>query len=277
VRRTARRGGGVVVGAVAAALFAFIQPAAMARPSRSAPAHTVVHHALVLAPHAAPGGGTVDSANWSGYVDRAPAGGQITSVTGHWIVPSAQALPPGYSAAWTGIGGFGTSDLIQAGTTTNSFGGAQYYAWFELLPDAETPIVGCSRDPSCTVNAGDSVAVHITSTGGDGWRIQIDDQGHWSWSSTVSYPSKHLSAEWILESPSVGTPSMLANVGAVTFDEGNGYGLDRHARLLGQGAPIMVRLNFLGLTPVSVPSAVDADADGFRACAYGASCAPPTG
>ena len=120
--------------------------------------------------------------------------------------------------------------------------------------------------------------MHITSTGGDGWRVQIDDQGRWSWSSALSYPSRQLSAEWILESPSVGVgPTMLANVGAVTFDEGNGYGIDGRTRLLGQGAPIMVRLNFLGLTPVSVPSAVDGDADGFRACAYGASCAPPTG
>jgi hypothetical protein len=217
----------------------------------------------------------VDSSNWSGYVDPAPAGAPITSVTGHWTVPSVDALPPGYSAAWAGIGGFGTPDLIQAGTTTDSFGGAQYYAWFELLPRAETPITGCSRDPSCTVSPGDAVAVHITSTGADAWEIRIDDQGRWSWATGVTYHSTESSAEWILESPSVGAPSMLANVGAVTFDDGNGYAVDGQMRRLAQGGPIMVRLNFLGLTPVSVPSGLDADGDGFRACAYGARCGPP--
>lgn len=275
MRATTRRVGGPVVGALAVLLLVLIQPAALAGPPRVGAPRPVIHHVLARSAQAAPTGSTVESSNWSGYVDRAPSGRRITSVTGHWTVPSAQALPPGFSATWAGIGGFGTTDLIQAGTTTNSFGGAQYYAWFELLPDAETPIGGCSRDSSCTVNAGDSVAVRITSTGGDGWRIDIDNQGHWSWSAAVSYRSKQLSAEWILESPSVGSPSFLANVGAVTFDEGNGYGVDGQSRLLGQGAPVMVRLNFLGLTPVSVPSAVDADADGFRACAYGASCAPP--
>ena len=273
MRRRARGPGGLIVTGVAGALLVLVQPAAKAATAGSSPARPA---RPALPAHQAKNHSTVESTNWSGYVDRAPAGGHITSVIGHWVVPSAQSLPPGFSAAWTGIGGFGTTDLIQAGTTTNSLGGAQYYAWFELLPDAETPIAACSRDASCTVNPGDSIAVHIDSTGGEGWRIRIDDQGHWSWSANVTYRSTQSTAEWVLESPSVGAgPTMLANVGAVTFDDGNGYRADGLTRLVGQGDPIPIRLNTLGLLPVSEPSAIDADGDGFRVCSYGATCAPP--
>ena len=53
------------------------------------------------------------SGNWAGYV---ATGSSITSVTGSWTVPSAGTVPPGLSATWVGIGGYKTSDLIQAGT-----------------------------------------------------------------------------------------------------------------------------------------------------------------
>lgn len=46
-------------------------------------------------------------------------------------------MPPGFAATWTGIGGYNTSDLIQAGTAeqsapSNPLLGDQYYAWYEL-------------------------------------------------------------------------------------------------------------------------------------------------
>ncbi len=46
---------------------------------------------------------TVSSLNWSGYADVAPAGSHITAVTGNWTVPTAQLVPPGLSASWTGM------------------------------------------------------------------------------------------------------------------------------------------------------------------------------
>ena len=64
-------------------------------------------------------GGTTDSLNWSGYA----------------VTPSTAASPPsprrsrsrrpvwsrpGFAATWTGIGGYSTSDLIQAGTAEQS-------------------------------------------------------------------------------------------------------------------------------------------------------------
>ena len=276
----ASRRRGLIVAVLACALVGVVQPAALARHRHRALVHHALEHASssgrVVDDHASTSGRVVDSSNWSGYVETAPAASRITSVTGHWIVPSAGTLPPGMSATWAGIGGFGTSDLIQAGTTTNSVGAGQYYAWYELLPDGETPIAGCTRDAACTINPGDSVAVHIDALGPTNWRIQIDDQGHWSWSTSVFYASSESSAEWVLEVPSVVVgPTVLANVGAVTFDDGNGYRLGNLTKRISQDAPILVRLNLFGVLPASLPSALDADGDGFRACAYSARCAAP--
>ncbi|HWW52659.1 MAG TPA: G1 family glutamic endopeptidase [Acidimicrobiales bacterium] len=252
-----------------------LQPTPAARPARTTP----LHHTLVRHGGAATAGRTnaVDSLNWSGYVDPAAAGQLVTAVSGRWVVPAAQLSPPGMSAAWAGIGGFNTPDLLQAGTTSNSavFGAPQYYAWYELLPDSETLITGCSRDPNCTVNPGDSVAVQINSLGGSRWHIDISDDGHWSWSSVVTYHSSGASAEWILEAPSVLVgPTLLANVGSMIFDGDNRYRLDGRPRTMAQGNRVAIRLSFGGVIPTAAPSAIDAEGDGFRACSYGASCPP---
>src|SRR5438309_1000367 len=54
------------------------------------------------------------SHNWSGY---AATGGTYTSVSGTWTVPQFNAdSQPGVDAAWVGIGGVRSRDLIQAGT-----------------------------------------------------------------------------------------------------------------------------------------------------------------
>ena len=63
-------------------------------------------------------GGTADSLNWSGYA--VTPGGGVTAVNSTFTVPSAGLVPPGFAATWTGIGGYNTSDLIQAGTAEQS-------------------------------------------------------------------------------------------------------------------------------------------------------------
>ena len=100
-------------------------------------------------------GGTVDSLNWSGYAVT-PPGRDVTGVSSSFVVPAAGLVPPGFAGTWTGIGGFGTTDLIQAGTSEQSLPslpviGPQYYAWYELLPQSETPLTGCRGDPTCAV------------------------------------------------------------------------------------------------------------------------------
>src|SRR3954447_13272321 len=67
------------------------------------------------------------SLNWSGYAVVGQAGHPITAVTQSWIVPTVSLAPPGFSSTWAGIGGYNTSDLIQAGTESDT---AQTpYAW----------------------------------------------------------------------------------------------------------------------------------------------------
>ena len=262
--------------ALAASLLAVLTPGASGRPLSGRPS-SALHHVLLRAGKAAPLGrsNTVDSLNWAGYVVPAPAGHAVTSVSGRWVVPTAQLTPPGMSAAWAGIGGYSTGDLLQAGTTSDSavFGSPQYYAWFELLPDSETLISGCSGDPSCTVNPGDSVAVSLTSLAGSHWHLAMSDDGHWSWEATVTYQSSGSSADWILEAPTlVVGPTPLANVGAMIFDGGNGFSLDGHPKTMNQDDHVAIRLSFGGVLPTATPSAIDGDGDGFRACSYGAAC-----
>lgn len=225
-------------------------------------------------------GGTATSLNWSGYAVTPGSG--ITGVTTQFVVPSAALVPTGFAATWAGIGGYNTSDLIQAGVGENSSPsnpliGPQYYAWYELLPNSETPISGCSGDPSCTVNPGDNVTVNIreTSPGSGQWAITLTDAGHWTWSDTVPYASSGSSAEWILEAPTVGAQTLLANVGTVHFGSADTYNVNGgSAEPIGYGNPTTIDLS-PGLVNEATPSALASDQASFNDCAYAQSCAAP--
>jgi hypothetical protein len=235
--------------------------------------------ALAGAPTAAGAAGTSVpniSGNWAGYE---AAGSNITSVSGQWTVPNAGTLPPGVSSTWTGIGGFSTSDLIQAGTQQSSapyssvFAGGAYGAWYELLPANPVFFTGCTGDSACTVNPGDLMKVVITNQGGNSWAISVTDSGHWSYSTTVNYVSSESSAEWIHEAPSAAgaVPIPVGNSGTVTFDDGgnsaaiNGVSED----IAATGATSSVAL------PVeTTTSALDSAGDGFNVCTYSVSCSP---
>ena len=143
---------------------------------------------------------TVASLNWAGYADlpRLP----VTGVASDFTVPAAQAIPPGFAASWSGIGGYDTGDLIQAGTTSDTFGivAPQYYAWYELLPGSERPLAGCWHESSCTVRPGDQIYVNIHEVGSDLWSVWVDDAHHWSWHSNVRYNSSRSSAGRVFRS-----------------------------------------------------------------------------
>jgi len=223
-------------------------------------------------------GGTADSLNWSGYVVT-PRGGGITAVSSTFMVPAAGPAPPGLAATWTGIGGYDSSDLIQAGTAeqstpTNPLLGNQYYAWYELLPAGETQLTGCSPDASCTVNPGDSISVKITQVAAGAWSIAMGDSGHWSWSKTVSYSSSLSSAEWVLEAPTLITQTPLAPVGTVHFGPTSQYTVGGVAHTIAEGDPTQVFLS-PGAVNEATPSALAADGQSFDDCAYAQSCAAP--
>lgn len=223
-------------------------------------------------------GGTADSLNWSGYAVT-PSSDGITAVSSTFTVPTAGLAPPGFAATWTGIGGYSSSDLIQAGTSedsapSNPLLGDQYYAWYELLPASETQITGCTGDANCTVTPGDNVSVNISQVSGNTWSISMTDAGKWSWSKDVSYASSESSAEWILEAPTLVAQTTLANVGTTNFGPTSTYTAGGVTHTIAQGDPTQIFLS-PGAVNEATPSALASDGQSFNDCAYAQSCAAP--
>lgn len=125
-----------------------------------------------------PAESTATFTNWCGFelpsfekISVRPPGGGFTHydyVRGMWTVPSASpsANRSTYSSMWIGIDGDGTTDLVQAGTetdTTNYFDGfisatfLTFYAWTEFLPQ-QSRVVQITNFP---VTAGDRMFVEV--------------------------------------------------------------------------------------------------------------------
>jgi hypothetical protein len=225
-------------------------------------------------------GSTADSLNWAGYAVTPGSG--VTAVTGTFTVPTAGELPPGFSASWAGIGGYSTSDLIQAGVSENSavagdLLGGQYDAWYEILPASETPITGgCSGAvPSCAVNPGDKVTVDISNAGGSNWDISLTDAGNWTWSTTVTYASSESSAEWIQEAPSLdGVQTIPAEVGTVSFS-GSTFTEGGSASTIAAGSPTLIDESPIGEVNEATTSPLGSDGQSFDVCVYAQSCSAP--
>lgn len=264
----------LLIAGAAAAFLAFGMPGGSAQPAPATPLH---HRLLPVDVHAplAQRNADQDSLNWSGYAALPGPGQKVTRVSGSWTVPSAGIVPPGFSSTWTGIGGYNTGDLIQAGTTQDTLDG--YYAWYEVLPDTETPISGCTGDAACTVNPGDAVKVDISSLGGSQWSIVIANAGKWTWSTTLTYASTFSSAEWIVEAPTLlVAQTTIAQLGTVHLDQ-NTFALDGGtARTIAQGGPVSIRLSLAGLVTEATPSGLDGQGDGFNVCTYTSSCPTPS-
>ncbi|HEX4216583.1 MAG TPA: G1 family glutamic endopeptidase [Candidatus Dormibacteraeota bacterium] len=202
------------------------------------------------------------SENWSGY---AITGSTYTSVTGTWTVPTVQpSSSDAYSSSWVGIDGYNDGDLIQTGTEQDSIGGqAEYQAWWEILPAAETPI------SSITVSPGDTIRASITQGTGGEWTISIEDlTSGQTFSTQQSYSGPLSSAEWIEEAPQVnGSIAPMANYGESSFvpetvNSGSPGFTSSDAGVLVQNG-----------VQVSTPSDPNAETNGFNV-AYGAT--PPS-
>lgn len=221
-------------------------------------------------------GGTTSSLNWSGY---AVTGSGIHSVSSTFTVPTVGLVPPGFGAMWTGIGGYSTNDLIQAGIGAQSLPtlplvGPQYYAWYEILPASETQLTNCSGDPSCTVNPGDVISVNIANGGGNTWNISITDSGHWSFAKSLSYASSESSAEWIYEAPTlVAAQTIVAPVSGVAhFGPTSSF---NGGTTIAAGNPTLIDMG-LGVGPEeATPSALASNGQSFNVCTYASSCPAP--
>ncbi len=177
-------------------------------------------------------------------------------MTGDWTVPTVTpSHGSAYSSAWIGIDGFNNSDLIQTGTEQDYSGGsAQYSAWWEILPAAETVI----NEP---VTPGNAMQASIVNDNNGSWTITIEDVTEgWTFSTTQAYSGPASSAEWILEAPTIGGHvATLANYGETAFNPGSVNG-GQSPNFTVQDAGVMVQKN----KQVSTPSVPNSYANGFN-------------
>jgi hypothetical protein len=174
------------------------------------------------APTPTPTTNATESDNWAGYVVASSLQNPkpvVTSVNASWVVPAvARSATNTYSAIWIGIGGEFSNDstLIQVGTEQDSTGGQlQYYVWYELLPASSSTISNIIISPGDQIQA----SIQLVNATFNQWTINITDTtAAESFQKTVNYTSSQLSAEWIVERPSVNHfLSELANFGNVNF------------------------------------------------------------
>jgi Peptidase A4 family len=226
------------------------------------------------------------SGNWSGYVARSTTniGGftattTYTNIGGSWVVPSVQSSTgPTASSTWIGIDGSGNANLIQTGTEQDYSpgSGASYYAWWEILPAAETRL----PTDSYPVKPGDSMSAEIhpskpsaeppnNEQSENNWDIVLkDNTAGWTFATTKTYNGPLTSAEWIQEATTVGGKvadltkySSMSFTGAFDNDPDGATS----AGLTTSEQRIMVQKG----VQVSTPSAPVCTADGFTV-AYGA-------
>ena len=159
---------------------------------------------------------------WAGYMvasnlqNRQPV---VSSISASWTVPEVRASENDTeSAAWIGIGGYGDKTLIQTGMDQQCVNGRiSYYAWYELIPDHVVRITNMRIRPGDTITASISLTDKVANT----WSIEINDvtRGE-TFQETFFYNSSRLSAEWIVERPTVnGNIRTLADFGSVTFSD----------------------------------------------------------
>jgi Peptidase A4 family len=202
-----------------------------------------------------PGQGT--SSNWAGYAAR---GGSFTSISATWTVPEVSLDSPfGADAAWVGIGGLRTRDLIQAGTQqfVTGSGSVTYQAWVEKLPAPAQPV-------PLTVLPGQTVSVSLDYQGNDEWLITLSNLSTGqSLVRTEQYSSSFSSAEWVEEAPFARRRVLpLTEFGAVGFAQASAVrdGVSMTIADLGARAISLIDNNRRAL---AVPSPLGADGASF--------------
>jgi hypothetical protein len=170
--------------------------------------------AMSAAPHVS------NDSNWAGYIiasDLQNPQAVVTSISASWIVPAVAISPQDtFAAVWIGIGGYFDPTLIQVGTEQDYINGtADYFAWFEFLPESSIIIETLTVSPGDQMNA----SIQLINSRVDAWSIYIKDlTTSQEFNYNLDYASSQLSAEWIVERPEVGRRlATLADNGKVTF------------------------------------------------------------
>ena len=173
-----------------------------------------------------PGGALrrLTSLDWSGYAvasDFSNPQPVIVGVRASWVVPTVlTSVDDSFCAVWVGIGGQfeGDGTLIQTGSEQDSVSGnAVYSTWYELLPNDSVTITSINVSPGDRMNA----SISFVNSASNTWLIELEDiTAEEKFTQEFVYSSSMLSAEWIVERPSVdSTLSILADFGSLTFTE----------------------------------------------------------
>jgi hypothetical protein len=160
--------------------------------------------------------------NWAGAVVKVASLGfsppqPANMVFAEWKVPAIKTTPaePGTQIVgfWVGLGGFGTNQLLQAGTAATVTGNSvSYWAWTEWVP------AGYNTD-SLAIQAGDTVSVLVCAPQSDhGYVSMMNQRTNVAISIGVSDPQGTTpydgsTVEWIIEA--IGTE--MPDFGSVTF------------------------------------------------------------
>jgi hypothetical protein len=222
---------------------------------------------------------TVGSLNWGGYAAATSFSSptaEVSTVNASWIVQAvSKSSTATYSAQWTGIGGYFSTDdsLIQLGTESDYYqDAAHYYAWIEMLPASEQVV------SSLTIHPGDRIDARILpGSAANTWVLTLADvtTGK-SYSATETYTSSKLSGEYVEERPEICSPFSCSLTSLADFGVSD-YGLDYTSQagtnyLTVNGANeklgsepfqniIMYANN--GKTEIAVPSSLSADGTSF--------------
>ncbi|MGI9149604.1 MAG: G1 family glutamic endopeptidase [Chloroflexota bacterium] len=215
-------------------------------------------------------GNRAESRNWSGYA--ATAGG-YTAVSGAWSIPDlARNSPPGTDAAWVGIGGVHSEDLIQAGTLRTVLGGGntRQEAWIELLPQGPVTV-------PLAVNPGDSIHVSISQQAPESWLVEFNNltSGR-SFQATQRYASSLSSVEWVAEAPSSGRGRSLPldDFGTLRFDHAAAVQDDQMLNIAQSGARAITMITSGGLH-LAEPSDLGTDGSSFSVTRTATPSPPP--
>ncbi len=168
---------------------------------------------------------TFVSSDWAGYgvsANNFSPQPTVDAVSGSWTVPKVALSDfDSFSSVWIGIGGAVDSTLIQVGSEQDSLSGqAVYSLWYEALPGDAVPI------QNITISPGDQLSASITLVNATtrSWYVGIADDTTGACftqnchEQNLTYNSLRLTAEWILERPTVNNRlAQLADFGIITF------------------------------------------------------------
>ena len=213
--------------------------------------------------------GTAGSYNWSGYVNTSGASNYTATsfyfVESDFVVPIAEQAFGActgswdYSSSWVGIDGWGSSDVLQAGTESDALcsGGynyTYYSPWFEWYPLGETRISNLPIAP------GQVYFVEVwstSSTAGHAYLVNKTTNQYVivNFSAPAGTTLKGNSAEWVAERPGLSTGlATLTNYVAEPFWGSTSYNFNYTGYYPGSSSSTAITMYDNNGNPISYPT-----------------------